>query len=234
MDKLLSKEALDLFFMFGVPGFIAQRVYSLLVAGQEQKTTDRAVEILTFSLIHVALFSWLYGLVEGITHPVLLHLAQVGVAALLPAIEALVLVRALKARWLRARLNMVHPTPKAWDHVFGMGKPFWVVLTLKSGSKIGGYYGPNSFASSFPNPEQIYIEQVWKLSEAGEFLTPIERSGGAIIPFTDCQFIEFFEAKEAQHVGQEQLAEAERRLPAGQEGLPAVGAVPAVVATEGR
>lgn len=233
MDNLLTKETLDLFFLFVVPGVIAQRVYSLLIAGHEQKLSDRVVECLTFSMIHLVLFHSLYDVVTQLGGGFWSHTAQVGLAAAIPAIEAYVLVRVLKSRWFRHYLKAVHPTPKAWDHVFGLGVPFWAVLTLKSGRRLGGYYGPNSFASSFPNPEQIYLEQVWKVDDSGEFIEQIEKSAGAIIPFADCEFIEFFHTEDAQNVGGEQIAEPEGRLPADQERLPAIGTAAPVVAPEG-
>jgi len=62
----------------------------------------------------------------------------------------------------------------------------------KDGRRIGGRYDTNSFTSSFPAEEQIYIEEVWKLGENGEFVSPIADSKGIMISAKDFEAIEFF------------------------------------------
>ena len=57
---------------------------------------------------------------------------------------------------------------------------------------IGGVYDENSFASSFPVDEQIYLEEVWKLSEDGIFLEQIKRSSGIIIMRDEILSVELF------------------------------------------
>lgn len=55
--------------------------------------------------------------------------------------------------------------PRAWDAVFSKDRCYWLRIILKEGTKIGGYYGPNSFASSYPHGDDVYVEDVWNLDE---------------------------------------------------------------------
>lgn len=232
MDKLLSKEALDLFFLFVVPGVIAHRTYSLVSPGENKSLTDRSFELITFSLVHVTFFHGLYAQVVELRSPLLARLAQLGMVVVLPALEAYLWFWTLKWRWFRELLHIPHPAPKAWDYVFTRSREYFVLLTLKSGERIGGLYGRNSFTSSFPHPEQIFIEQVWRL-EDDNFINPVESSAGAIIPFADCNSIELFEPKEQHHV-ERQVPEEERRIPACTTRESAEGTVAAVVAAQRR
>jgi len=53
-------------------------------------------------------------------------------------------------------------------------------------------YDTESFASSSPADEQIYLQQVWEIDEKRKFLKPIERSRGIIVSKKDIKAIEFF------------------------------------------
>jgi hypothetical protein len=86
----------------------------------------------------------------------------------------------------------VSPIQKPWDYVFRKKKVFWIVIHLKDGRKIGGRYDRNSFSSSYPSKEQIYLEEVWKLDENGRFGEPITRSKGIIVLGEEILAIEFF------------------------------------------
>ena len=78
------------------------------------------------------------------------------------------------------------------NFIFGKKEVFWVIIHLEDGRKIGGKFDKDSFASSYPEEEQIYLEEVWKLDEEGKFIEPIERSKGIIILTNKVLFIEFF------------------------------------------
>ena len=108
-----------------------------------------------------------------------------------PIIWPIVLKNLLSSKLLRGRI--IHPTPKAWDHFFSLGEPFWVLLHLKSGDLIGGLYGENSFAPSFPNEQDLYLEEVWRVDGNGQFIEKIDETGGLLIRDQEIEFLEFFE-----------------------------------------
>jgi hypothetical protein len=68
----------------------------------------------------------------------------------------------------------------------------------KEGTDLGGYFGERSFATSSPEGQEIYVEEVWRLDEDGRFIEPVEESQGAIVHSEDCTLIEFFEASQAR------------------------------------
>lgn len=76
---------------------------------------------------------------------------------------------------------------------FRKGRPYWIWLTFKSGQVMAGLFGPNSFAGSFPNRQDIYVEQLLSLDEDGKVKALIENSAGAIVRMDDLERIEFFE-----------------------------------------
>jgi hypothetical protein len=85
-----------------------------------------------------------------------------------------------------------HPTQKPWDYVFGQRKPYWVIVTLKDGSKIAGSYDSNSFSSSAPAEEQLYLEETWVLNADGGFDRPRDSTKGIIILSGEMVSIELF------------------------------------------
>jgi hypothetical protein len=85
-----------------------------------------------------------------------------------------------------------HPTQKPWDYVFGKRKPYWVIVTLKNGKRIGGRFDSSSFASSSPAIEQIYLEKSWILNNEGGFERQKTNTAGVLIMASDIMTIEFF------------------------------------------
>lgn len=53
---------------------------------------------------------------------------------------------------------------------------------------------PNSFASSFPHPRDIYLEQTWLTDAEGRLSAPMPGSTGVLVSFDECELVEFFEA----------------------------------------
>lgn len=83
---------------------------------------------------------------------------------------------------------------RPWDTVFRKKEPYYVKIYLKNGMTIAGIYDRNSYASRYPNPEQIYLEAVVDLDEHGypEEL-PIDGSKGILISGKEIFSIEFLE-----------------------------------------
>jgi hypothetical protein len=57
---------------------------------------------------------------------------------------------------------------------------------------LGGLYSGKSFASSYPEKEDLYLSQLWKVDEKGVFKEPVENSGGLLVNFEEVHFIEIF------------------------------------------
>ena len=91
---------------------------------------------------------------------------------------------------------MTHPIAKPWDYIFSQRKLYWIKITLKSGKLIGGKYGENSFSSSYPEEEQIYLEETWIITDGGGFDRPKNRTSGILISSSEILYIEFIQYRE--------------------------------------
>ena len=81
----------------------------------------------------------------------------------------------------------------AWDQFFSKREPCIVVIHFIDDSPtISGRFGANSFATSFPNKKEIYLEKIWELNEDGTFKEK-DYSKGLYISCENIKFVEFFE-----------------------------------------
>ena len=68
-----------------------------------------------------------------------------------------------------------------------------MLIHLTNGRVIGGLYGLDSFASSYPEKEDIYLQEVWAVDNEGRFLEQIPQSKGLLINYKAVEYIEFFD-----------------------------------------
>lgn len=140
VDKLL------LFIAFVIPGFLSIKFYQLIFPGTLRNAADQLIDAVAYSCINYALLFWAVIYVEshGLRqiHPALYYIFYVFVLFVSPFF----LVLAWK--WLRThdlfKGAAPHPTGKPWDFVFSQKKPYWIVIHLKNGQKVGGKYAGNS------------------------------------------------------------------------------------------
>lgn len=64
---------------------------------------------------------------------------------------------------------------------------------MNDGNTVGGFYAGDSYASSYPSEEQIYIQQQWLLGENDEFIKPVDQSAGVLLNARDVKTFEFYE-----------------------------------------
>lgn len=131
--------------------------------------------------------------VENIRGAALLVLTLVFV---IPAVAAIGLhVRAMGKLYpelpLRQKFQVYDPTPTAWDYASSRIGPGYVRVLTKDGIWVGGYAGPQSFFTSYPESREIYVEQAWSLDDDGEFQAPIEGSAGQWIRCDDVSIVQF-------------------------------------------
>lgn len=101
---------------------------------------------------------------------------------------------------LRLRgLSTYDPTPTAWDHKFRAveaERTFVRVLT-DDGRWIGGYFDAESYASSFPQPRELFIGLQYRMRDDGAFAEPVEGSDGVYVRCDDVRLVEFLKPGEA-------------------------------------
>lgn len=187
-----------LFIAFVVPGFIAIKVYELLSPSTHTDSSQRLVDAISYSCINYALLLVPIYFVEtcDIRQSSPNWYLAFYVLVLFVSPVALVVGWKLLRELECVQKFVPHPTQKPWDFVFAQRGTYWLVVTLKNGEKIAGMYGPNSFSSSSPSPEQIYLEEQWILNEEGGFERKVEQTSGIIILSSEIVSVELMHSGE--------------------------------------
>lgn len=198
LDKLV------LFLFFFVPGFIALKVHDLCTPTERRDFSkawfDAVVYSSFFACIGIGGYRW--GLESDIFNkfPSLIYLWFFLTLFIFPIIAQFLLKKLMNCDFFSS--EFIHPIPKAWDYVFKeTKKQYWIIVHLKDRRQIGGFYGENSFTSSYPAKEQIYLEEAWRLEE-GKFVEKIGRTGGIILTGDEIVAVELFELEEVNIDGQ--------------------------------
>lgn len=69
----------------------------------------------------------------------------------------------------RLGLSPSHPMPSAWDYYFLKKKDCFVLVSLKNGETVAGYFGLSSFASSCPDERDIYLQQTYRIDDQNQW-----------------------------------------------------------------
>lgn len=84
------------------------------------------------------------------------------------------------------------------DFFFDQREPGFVLVHLTDGKLLGGYWGSNSYAGSFPNDGDIYLEAVYTIDEAGEFGDPIPNTRGVLLRKEQYFYVELFSVPDVE------------------------------------
>jgi len=187
-DKLL------LFVGFVIPGFVSLKTYELLFPSTPKDSSKQLVDAVAYSCVNYALLFWPIYEVEAHnirTNWPRFYLAFYAFVLFIAPISWVYLLKRLRSsRFFQQALP--HPTSKPWDYVFGQRREYWIVVTLKDGTRIAGKYGSSSFASSAPSTEQLYLEETWVLNDDDGFERPRTDTAGIIILASDVNTVELF------------------------------------------
>ncbi len=190
----LTIENLLLLVTFFIPGFIYLKSYRLLVADTKTDFSKEWYEALGVSIINFILFSYpIYKIFETDVleeYPLAFFFLFVLMIIVAPVLWAFVFYKISSKKWFSRFL--INPTKSAWDSHFSQRESYYVIITLKNGKIIGGKYGMNSFSSVFPQKNDIYIEELWKLNNKGGFKYRIEQTQGILITEGEISTIEFY------------------------------------------
>lgn len=192
----------DLYFVIAifVPGFIYDAVLSKFVPRHASALREFVLlRLFTATAFNYAVCSPLiYLLVTGalfVNKPVAQSITWLGIIFASPILLALIVALASQNRLLNSfsrylRLRPISPIPTGWDWIFGRTDPCYVLVTLRDGSEITGYFGTQSMASSVPTSRDLYLEQVFLVPSAGPWQA-VPRSGGIYIDGSQITAIEF-------------------------------------------
>ena len=184
-----------LFALFFVPGFIYLKAYRLFIADIKTDFSKDLYEAMGFSFINGIVFSYPLYLINSTDfiskYTFLYFFILFCIVILAPIFWALLFHCISKKSWFNK--YMINPTKSTWDLFFSKRESYFIIVTLKNGSKIGGKYGLNSISSTYPCPKEIYIEEVWKLNDKNNGLDKIiEQTEGILITENEISTIEFF------------------------------------------
>lgn len=203
-----------------VPGFVYQ-ISRRRVLGpdpDEADVTVRMLRAIASSAIFACLYAILFGsLAERLLQKTTGSAVEVAVSSL-PTLAIWVLALALLVPWvaaraifyittsrgwltatgsLRARLGLRHqwdPTPSAWDFAFSHREAGWVRVLTSGGLWLGGYFGTESFASSYPDPRDLFIEVGYAMSPEGALTDRVSAPGGLYVRCDDIVLVDFIPA----------------------------------------
>jgi len=187
---------------FLVPGLVVLFVRSQFVTGRRPPHSAAVLSYLTISVIYYALALPLLHLALSTSGTWQSPLAWFSLIFVGPAGLGLLLGLNVQKNWLRRvlqrwHLSVVHPIPTAWDWKFGRSGYEWVLVTLKDGTRFGGFCGPESFMSSDPNERDLYIQWVYEIDGEGQWRASDER--GLFIAAGEVRTIEFWSEKPGEN-----------------------------------
>lgn len=185
---------LVLFIAFVVPGFISLKAYELLVPRATKESAQQLIDAVAYSSINYAILLWpIYEIEQGsirTSSPSAYVAFYVFVLLVAPVFWAFLLRWARTTQFVQGALP--HPTGKPWDYVFSQRKRYWIIVTLKDGKKIGGLYDAESFASSAPEPEQLYLQEHWVVNDDGGLERQRTDTAGILILSAEILTVELF------------------------------------------
>ena len=193
---VLNLEKLQLFLVIVLPGFVAIKVFDLFSPPVIRDFGASVVEAVVYGLLNFALWAWyLVGVtVDGAKERPALHSFMFFVVCVLsPAILAFAASKLRRQKWVCRVLG--ESTPSAWDDFFNRKQECWVICHLKSGKKIAGLYSARSFATTYPQKAELYIEKTYYVDENGKIQGEVPDSFGMLVRYEDCYLIEFLKVE---------------------------------------
>ncbi|TVP15392.1 DUF6338 family protein [Shewanella sp. KCT] len=186
-------DKLYIFIMFVIPGFVTLKSYELMHPDERRDSSKQIIDAVAFSCVNYALlFLFILGVEKSSLKQscfVMYALFYLFVLFVFPVFLAFIWKKIRQSEWFLK--HAPHPVGKPWDFVFSQRKTYWVKVHLKDKTVIAGYYGANSFSSSSPAPEQIYLEEAWILTKGGGFERKKNRTAGVIILSSEISHVEF-------------------------------------------
>jgi hypothetical protein len=199
LSELKDLVSIHLFFAFVVPGVIAVYVRAQFLTGRIPSVKDNVFEIIVLSSVY-------YSVVVVAVQPILDYLpgghiyhdaAWVMLTIVGPIIFGFVLGIAAQRHWLarmasRLNLSMIHVIPTAWDwHFSRIRGDCYVLITLKDGGSVAGYFGTDSFASSDGGERDLYVQEELDWTEEQGWKERQEKVG-ILIPAREIKYVEFW------------------------------------------
>ena len=198
MSATFDATTIALFVLVVFPGLVSTTIYRLIMPARALDWGNALLQGLFYSAINFVLgLPVLFALVFGydpLAHPVRYSSAGILLLFITPIAWPLILVSIFKSKRLASRIQIPYPT--AWDFFFDQREPGFLLVHLTNGKLLGGYRGAKSYAGSFPNDGDIYVEAVYSVDESGQFGHPIPNTRGVLLRKEQYSYIELFSVPE--------------------------------------
>lgn len=184
---------------FLVPGFILSSVLAATFRRRSRSAADLTLQYLTLSCVNHGLWSWLIALmIQGdwaSQRPrataalvfTMLFASPVMLGALAPTLSRHPVVKRVLSA---VGFNVDRFIPTAWDFKFEQETPAWVIVRLRDGAMVYGFWGGESFAGDEPGERDLYLEAVFQPNDGGPWQPALD-TAGILIRADEIATIEF-------------------------------------------
>lgn len=211
MDLDLSQPATQIAaaILFLVPGLNATWTIERLSGPSRLKGTERLLRALSLSvLIYLGASFWLLPVATRAIEdrlwawePIIGGFVILFIAPVVLALGVEFLRRSSIVRGGLRKVTTIDPTPRAWDFAFQEEGPFFIRLKLRDGERIAGVFGENSFASAYPEPTDLFLEEAWRVDETGAFIERVPGTAGMVVPQDSIEVLELLQPQEVRFRG---------------------------------
>lgn len=168
----LSIEKLQLFLLVVLPGIVAIKVYDLFYPPHKRDFGSSLIEAICYGFVNLAIWVWPLLFINRDRfpeeQPVWYAVGSFFMLLVSPCALALLAVKVRTMKPITKRIGW--PNKTAWDDFFKRGCECWILFHLKNGKMLGGYFGKSSYATTFPDEPEIYVQEVWRVDELGKFV----------------------------------------------------------------
>ena len=205
MEAALEAGVLPLLILLVFPGIVSMQVYRLLMPARDLDWGNAVMEGFFYSTINLALtlpltFPIHYFKVYT-QHPFLYAFCALLVLLVFPILWPWLLSKAFRCKKFTEGLQI--PFPTAWDYFFDKRTPLFVLVHLCDGKMVGGFFGGDSYATSYPCEGDLYLQSVYKVNDEGKFCDPIAGSRGLLIRKDQYTYIETFDVPTQEETAHE-------------------------------
>jgi uncharacterized protein DUF6338 len=197
---LINPETLGAVLGLVWPGLVSMHVYRLLFATARIDWGQALLQGFFFTVINylVGFPLVLYVLrAQNIeNHPFLYWLALAGIWLVGPVLMPVVWKWLIGTSFLSRYLQQPYITP--WDYYFDRREDAFVLIHLKNGHLVAGYWGPGSYASGYPEQGDLYLSAVYSVDAKGRLGPPTPSTKGLLITRDEYTYIELFEPAQQQ------------------------------------
>jgi hypothetical protein len=198
-----------------VPGFVYQGV-RIRLRGRTVNEQELSARIM-HALVASTVFALFYVMLAGASVADAGHLqdaatdsprryAVLGFAAafVIPPLAAALVTWLGSAGWWRPVVDRmrpkgwrrVDPTPTAWDVAFqDLPAGCYVRVRTRDGDWFAGWFGSESYASSWPDPRSLFVEQSFHIDQDGVIGDLVEGTAGAVINCEDALLVELLQPR---------------------------------------